>query len=357
MCNNKILTIKDLQVNEDKTITKRLLWLDILKVVSVIFMIALHISAYQLSDYVLLSRNWQISNFINSCSRFCVPVFVMISGSIFLTRDCSMSKYIKRISIALIFWTITYTLYANTIPLLKGSLSIMQYINGLLYPTYLWFLFMILGLYLSTPILRMIVKSDTVALRFLILWLIFGIILPMLKHIPIISDYISSVLFQTHFTIALEYTGYFVLGFYLSKHKNIVSTKIAILAIILGVTSTFAGTWIIASKLGKLSQIFYDYLSPMSLLTSIGIFAICRNLFEDSHINQRASNLISKLASLSLGIYAIHMFFVIAFNKFGITTAIGNIVIAEPLICAITFIISSVVAWIMSKTQILSKLV
>ena len=91
----------------------RILWFDILKTVAIMAMILLHVSAVGLSEARVGSFDWHISNIFNSLCRFCVPVFIMISGSVFLTREMQMKKYVKHLIEALIFWTVAYTLYAS----------------------------------------------------------------------------------------------------------------------------------------------------------------------------------------------------------------------------------------------------
>lgn len=63
---------------------QRILYLDILKGVSIFFVIMLHMSGPCVCEESLGSTYWWIGNILDSICRFTVPVFVMVSGALFL---------------------------------------------------------------------------------------------------------------------------------------------------------------------------------------------------------------------------------------------------------------------------------
>ena len=89
-------------------------------------------------------------NVYDSLVRFAVPIFVMISGALFLQRDIPTkiiyTKYILKLSVAYIFWSLIYSLYYG------GNLSrhVINFINSTFH---LWFIPMIIGLYIAYPII------------------------------------------------------------------------------------------------------------------------------------------------------------------------------------------------------------
>ena len=99
--------------------------------------------------------------FNNSISRFGVPNFFMISGSLFLRRDISFNnvfnKYIKRIVIHLIIWSFIYSIYNIKITRINYKSILFKYINS---HYHLWYLFEIMRLYMIVPFLREISKKD-----------------------------------------------------------------------------------------------------------------------------------------------------------------------------------------------------
>ena len=70
---------------------KRVYYLDILRVIACLSVIMIHVTAnYLYTNFG--SVNFVISNIINSLSRIGVPLFVMISGSLLLNSEYTLSK-------------------------------------------------------------------------------------------------------------------------------------------------------------------------------------------------------------------------------------------------------------------------
>ncbi len=65
----------------------RVVYLDLLRIFSLFCVIIIHISAKKWYTSSVDSFEWQISNFYNSLSRFCVPTLFMISGIFFLDNN------------------------------------------------------------------------------------------------------------------------------------------------------------------------------------------------------------------------------------------------------------------------------
>lgn len=328
----------------------RIIWIDILKVICIGAMILLHISAMGLSESQIGSAEWQFYNVIDSLCRFCVPVFVMISGSIFLNRKyLKLKKYIVRILAALVFWSITYTLFAQSISMIQGNLDITTFLKALIYPTHLWFLYMILGIYIIIPLLQQIVSSKSTEQYYLLLWLVMGIILPAGEGISIISPYIKPIIDQLHFHFVLEYSGYFVLGHYIRKYSIGSIENHALLLFLTGTILTIIGTWYMSAARGSLSETFYNYLYPTTLLSSLGIFIIIKNAHLPHNMKHGLMRIITLIAEMSLGIYAIHMFYLIIFHKLGVNATSLNPIIYVPSIFIMTVTISFFTIYIIRK--------
>lgn len=83
---------------------------DYLRVFATFAVVVLHVSAtnWYITDVNVME--WQAFNFYDSIVRWGVPIFVMISGSLFLGRDVSLkkiySKYILRMVVAFVFWSL-----------------------------------------------------------------------------------------------------------------------------------------------------------------------------------------------------------------------------------------------------------
>lgn len=97
----------------------RTLYLDYLRVIALLGTILLHTSVIDWQKYPVTSFNWQTFNFFDSCVRFCVPIFVMISGALFLDPDREIDNKrlfthnILRIVTSFAFWTTLYAVFST----------------------------------------------------------------------------------------------------------------------------------------------------------------------------------------------------------------------------------------------------
>lgn len=162
---------------------KRIAYLDVLRILSMFFIVLIHVSGSMAwYNTIPKSRSWQFLNLLDGISRFSVPIFLMISGCIFLnlkreiTHSQLLHKNIKRIAIAFFTWSLVYALYEYwAIPGIAKSVVIGMFFAG---HYHMWFLPCIVGMYLITPLLRMWAKDERKLRYFLILTIIFAILIP-----------------------------------------------------------------------------------------------------------------------------------------------------------------------------------
>ena len=70
---------------------------DILKCIAISMVLFIHIVASELYSYGEISRNrWMTAKSIDSFSRICVPLFVMVSGFFLLRKDEDVKVFLKR---------------------------------------------------------------------------------------------------------------------------------------------------------------------------------------------------------------------------------------------------------------------
>ena len=144
---------------------KRLLWIDILKFLAITGVILIHVSSLLLSKEYLFTSSWYQAVGINSLSRFAIVLFIMASGYLILRKQQPLSKIperLKKILIPFIFWLIIYAVIKvfvkQDLGLQWNMFDLTIYIvKGFLNPTDIaiqfWYVYMILGLYILSPIL------------------------------------------------------------------------------------------------------------------------------------------------------------------------------------------------------------
>lgn len=76
------------------------------------------------------SVSWQVSSFIDALSRFSVPVFVMISGSLILARKELTMKYISKKVFRLVIFMVLWGGYFKAEALFTNCLFHMQMFLG-----------------------------------------------------------------------------------------------------------------------------------------------------------------------------------------------------------------------------------
>lgn len=144
--------------------SKRIVYLDILKIVAIFAVVMIHITGAQFGNYSTDSLEWAGINFIDSASRWAVPIFVMVSGALFLDPNRKVSihklytKNIFRIIIAFLFWSVVFALYKAVKS--DFSLGIVEFVKTILLGEYhMWFMYMLAGLYALVPLLRPIATN------------------------------------------------------------------------------------------------------------------------------------------------------------------------------------------------------
>jgi len=349
----------------------RLLWVNLLKIASIFSVIIIHSSAPLLVKYNESGPEyWWIGNLYNSFSRWCIPVFFMISGAFLIEKAQkeSLSRFFfqrfHKIFIPFIFWSGIYYLwrfYGNI-----EKISLYKFITLLLQePVYyhLWFIYILIELYLLAPFIGVYVKSADTSNRlfFLAIWLMFGIVLPMLQSCFMFTSYFSFVTTGN----VISYLGYFLLGFLLREYAaGKVVRFFFIVLFLLGFFLTACGTFYftVIRNGGVFSDCFYNYYSVNVLLMSVSIFIFAKSSPVPDWIkNTRSSNLITTIASAIPGIYLIHAL-VLALLKRGLPGIMMNETmygpaVGIPLFTIVIFFISCIIVLLIRSIPILKHIV
>ena len=120
-----------------------------------------------------------------------VPCFLMVSGALLLDPNREITwgkifgKYIRRMIVALVIFTAIFTVIRHDPN--AGTSLISEFFTGLAFNhcmAYLWYLYLMIGLYLMMPFYKKVAeKADTRLLDLLILILIVSALLPVIHLI------------------------------------------------------------------------------------------------------------------------------------------------------------------------------
>ncbi len=332
----------------------RLLKYDVIRIVASLMIVMIHVSAFVLTlcpDSGSIA--YMIGNFFNGLSRAGTPLFLMLSGALLMDENKPFNtrefykKSFRDICFLLIFWLVVYAcFYTFIIPLIQGNTIDLHRSKLYLFVLpgghykHLWYMYMLIGTYISVPVLRLFVKKDNkkYILGIIILSLIVQFFVQTVKVLArdksfMLSDYID--LF--HIEYAKGYLFYILVGWYLSQIKLEKRTEIILISVgMISMLFIIVGVQLFAGEI----PLIRDYISEMNTLPAalygIGLFTLiqflCRNY-------ETKSVLIQKVSDSAFGVYVIHIVFlelltliIIPYSHFGEKWALPYIIILFLLV-------------------------
>ncbi len=340
---------------------ERTVYLDYLRVAGIFAVIILHLAAQNWACTDVNQFTWQVFNFFDSIVRWCVPIFVMISGALFLGREIPIktlySKYVLRMVTSFVVWS---TVYAAAFPRksLKDTLKVL--IRG---HFHMWFILMTIGLYICIPLIKSIAESQDRIKYYLFLAFIFAFAVPEIstltgdfagKQIIWGVSLIMKDIKKMKIHIVLGYSSYFILGYYLN---NIELSKkqrsIIYLAGVIGFALTIGLDAVVALKTQKPCLNYYSEFSIPVLLESVCVFTWFK------YRNFRATKrypFIVRLSKYSFGAYLVHILVLRCLqNRLGLNTLSFHPVLAIVCLGILIFVISYVISGILNHIPVIRK--
>ena len=336
-----------------------------MRILAVFCVVILHVSAAGFHRYPVSMPEWQAFNIVDGAVRFCVPLLVMISGTLFLNPDKEIriktlyQKYILRIVIAFFFWSAFYAIYAlepyKGIAPSSSDWFLTRLLTG---EFHLWFLFMIAGLYIIVPFLRKITAYKKLTEYFLLLALIFTMIIPALLLIKIPKyEVFTGNLENMNFFFVLGFTVYFVAGYYFSVYPVKKTARLVIY--ILGIVSvilTIILTGYLSGNNGVPTEALHGFLLPNIAVFTLAVFLFLKSVFENKEFKESAVRTILLISKCSFGIYLVHAFFMILFFTYiDFYQELYNPIILIPVISVAIYACSFVVSFLLNKIPVLNR--
>lgn len=340
----------------------RIIKYDVLRVFASFSIVLLHVSASYWSVVDVQSKEFAVMTVYNSLTRFAVPVFFMLSGLFLISPDRENKTLVKRVlKLVLLFyvWSAFYAFQGVAVDALTGNFApetlndaVERFIFG---HVHMWFLQMLCGFYILTPVAKQICARKESVHYYLLLWAVFRYLLPCLTnafHLYTLQARIDSL----GMDILVGNFGYFLSGYYLNNIdiKKEVRRIIYIMGIVAVCLTAFLTVWD-SRRSGTYVESWFSPASLNILVMSAAIFIFFKyaNLFEQ----MKKPALWIKLSGYTFFVYMFHMFIIEKLNLIGITTVSFPAVISIPAITLFTFGVSLFAAFVVSHIPFVRKIV
>lgn len=340
---------------------------DLIRTVAMVAVILLHAAndlTIQHLDQLEIYR-WLTVDVYQSAGRMGVPLFLMLTGALLLqpSKKDTLSVFFKkrwaRIGIPFLFWGAAFFAWDFLVKQQTFTLSFI--IQGVLSGPYyhFWYIYMLVGLYLLTPVLRLITANadGKIMKYFVVLWFVGASVA------PLAGLFTSYHLDGNVFTIT-SLVGYFILGTYLLTVK--ISRRTLFALISLGIGSTAIGTYAIAATIGGGRMYFFqEYLSPTMIFTTIVLFLLLNTIKPPLNKENVDHSKIKKLLNL-ISVNTLPMFFLhvivletiqLGYLGFALNGNVVNSIIGVPLMTVIVLFICLAIIVPLKKIPFVAKII
>lgn len=339
--------------------------LDILRFLALCSVIVVHLVGGSRNHHVpVYTPEWMILNCFYAIPTWEIPAFIMISGRFFLDEERTVTirqlfgKHIKRLVIAFAAWTLVYQLYA----LIRSVLLGQEYLNifGFIYECivgeyHLWYIYMQIGLYLLTPLLRKIAEDKRLTQYYLILFFVFSFLESYGRNLPGIGGAISIILDKSEIHLVLGYAGYYLMGYYLYKHP--VPSKHEILLYAVGgamLAFSWVATTIYSRKIGEPNDWYITYLMPTHIIEAAAIFTFFIKRIGKLSFSEKTVRIFAKLTELSFGAYLVHALVQKIVLSTGLTPNTHPLLMV-PVLTILILSISLLLSFLIRKIPVIGK--
>lgn len=337
---------------------ERIIYLDVLRSICGFLVIVLHVASQNWSSVDVNSFTWNVFNFYESLTRFTVPVFVMISGSLFLNSSTEINienlykKNILKLVIVYFGWGFIYAAYLHIGNWNGFKNFAIDVINGYYH---MWFIPMLIGLYILVPVLRKITADQKIMQYFIIISVLFGFVVPVILKFPVISKF-DCFYENMNMHFPLGYVIFFVLGSCLREKSFGNYTKFIEMGGVLGIVLTYLISKFLSVRAGSAVGYYGNDTIPV-LLTSIAVFVGVKCICDRNKAGDKWKHRISNCAAYSLGVYLVHPLWVLILRNAGINTLVCNSILSVPMISIVVYVLSMVTVWVIKKVSVLKWLV
>jgi surface polysaccharide O-acyltransferase-like enzyme len=283
----------------------RLVWIDLIRAGGAFLVVLAHVVLY---PALRGSGPLWAQSLYYTASRIAVPLFFMASGFLLLGKQESYGDFFRkralRVLVPFLVWSLIYLAWNGEFDQARLSLGtvgegLLRILRGPRAP-HLWFFYVLVSLYLFTPVLRIFTLNARMRdlAYFCGLWFVLDPVMNLLRY-----ELGLQVGFE--FLFVTGYIGYFVLGHFLAR-LPISRALVTIAALTAAVAFAFVFYTVYAGQQSPdYDQFFEGYLSVSVVLMTASAFLLTRAY--GGAIGRRLQALVQRMSAASLGIYLLHV--------------------------------------------------
>ena len=346
-------------------------FLDVLRVLATCAVVLMHVltGATDVTDASIVPEYRSLLLSVMDLVTWCVPIFLLISGYLFLNPERTLTypvmikKYCRRIALAILLFGVPYA--ASELVVAERTFRIRMIPEALKMTlmghtwSHMWYLYLILFLYLITPLLKKVLRVLPVWGAAAVMAVIFlgSSVAPFLNKvldinsIPVLPD--GGVYFLYYLC------GYLfaVREVCVDKGRNVwLTAAVAVLALGMILSRTLAGFSI---------QMAYNY--PFTVLLAVLLFAAGWNGSIKKHRIPW-----QEAGALSFAVYLVHPVYVNLLYKFvkitpftvleqcgvqSIAAGQAVLILLLAAFCLVVLALATATAWVLRKIPVLRKYV
>lgn len=342
-----------------KSSSKSRIWYwDILRILAMIFLVIRHSATATFEFVEMLSTNWWVSNIYGSLSAWMIPVFMMISGASFLeprrnvTPKKLYQKNIVRMLSAFAFWTVFYAVYN----IVSGQDLHNDFVTMIFEGHFhLWFIPMIIGMYMLTPLLRPVAENKKALISITIVTGLTGVIIPTLQDLGLFFD---NTLFTglNHFGFFSAYVCFFFMGYLF--HNVSIGKEGRVLIYVLGIAATiiiFIGTYVLTVKDNYHNEDMQADNNLFTAVQGIALFVFFKEKLKDVEFKESTQKFILDISGLTFGVYMVHVVLLALLDKFGFSPVTYPAVYMIPMLILFVLPTSFFISYVLKKIPFLGK--
>ena len=346
-------------------------FLDVLRVLATCAVVLMHVltGATDVTDASIVPEYRSLLLSVMDLVTWCVPIFLLISGYLFLNPERTLTypvmikKYCRRIALAILLFGVPYA--ASELVVTERTFRIRMIPEALKMTlmghtwSHMWYLYLILFLYLITPLLKKV-------LRVLPVWGVAAVMAVIFLGSSV-APFLNKVLDVNSIPVLPDggvYFLYYLCGYFFAvrevcvdKGRNVwLTAAVAVLALGMILSRTLVGFSI---------QMAYNY--PFTVLLAVLLFAAGWNGSIKKHRIPW-----QEAGALSFAVYLVHPVYVNLLYKFvkitpftvleqcGVqSVAAGQAVLILLLaaFCLVVLALATATAWVLRKIPVLRKYV